>query len=132
MQRAAVDLLTPEFALAETHAIRKAFGRKRDRLVSGLRELGVRFDREPEGTFYAWGDLSGLPPSLRDADAFFRAALEQKIIVVPGHFFDVDPGKRRMGRPSRFKSHVRFSFGPSEAVIDTALARFREMIANAR
>ena len=28
----------------------------------------------------------------------FRAALEKKVIVVPGEFFDVNPGKRRSGR----------------------------------
>jgi aspartate/methionine/tyrosine aminotransferase len=88
----------------------------------------VRFDLEPEGTFYCWGDLSNLPPHLRTADAFFRAALAEKVIVVPGPFFDVDPGKRRVGRPSRFKSHVRFSFGPSEAVIDEALARLGKLV----
>ncbi|MFW5925169.1 MAG: pyridoxal phosphate-dependent aminotransferase [Myxococcota bacterium] len=128
MQRAAVDLLTSEHTLAETAAIQKVFGRKRQKLLDGLRALGVRFDLEPGGTFYCWGDLSNLPPHLQSADDFFRAALEQKVIVVPGHFFDVDPGKRRVGRPSRFKNHVRFSFGPSEAVIDEALARLGKLV----
>ncbi|MFW6051518.1 MAG: pyridoxal phosphate-dependent aminotransferase [Myxococcota bacterium] len=128
MQRAAVDLLTAEHTLAETAAIQTTFGRKREKLIRGLRELGVRFDLEPEGTFYCWGDLSELPPHLRSADDFFRAALGEKVIVVPGHFFDVDPGKRRVGRPSRFKSHVRFSFGPSEQVIDEALARLGALV----
>ena len=44
--------------------------------------------------------------------AFLKAALEQKVICVPGEFFDVNPGKRRAGRPSRFRQYVRFSFGP--------------------
>ena len=35
--------------------------------------------------------------------AFFRAALEQQVIVVPGEFFDVNPGKRRAARLSRFR-----------------------------
>jgi N-succinyldiaminopimelate aminotransferase len=61
--------------------------------------------------------------------SFFRAALDQKVIVVPGPFFDVDPGKRRHGRPSRFARHLRFSFGPSEEVLVRALARFEAMIA---
>jgi aspartate/methionine/tyrosine aminotransferase len=128
MQRAAIDLLTPEHTLAETTAIHSVFGHKRTKLLRGLEQLGVRFDLEPEGTFYCWGDLSNLPPHLRTADAFFRAALAEKVIVVPGPFFDVDPGKRRVGRPSRFTSHVRFSFGPSEAVIDEALARLGKLV----
>jgi hypothetical protein len=29
---------------------------------------------------------------------FFRAALDKQLIVVPGEFFDVNPGKRRSQR----------------------------------
>ncbi len=131
MQRAAIELLDPERTAAETRAIQQTFGQKRQRLLAGLRKLGVRFDLEPEGTFYCWGDLSALPPSLRDGESFFRAALEHKIITVPGVFFDVDPGKRRGSKHSRFHHHVRFSFGPEADVIERALGRFETMIANA-
>ncbi len=131
MQRAAVALVQEEPTAAETRAIKAAFARKRAKLVDGLKKLGVRFDLEPEGTFYAWGDLSELPPSLRQSDDFFRAALDQQVIVVPGHFFDVNPGKRRAGRPSRFRGHVRFSFGPSERVLDEAIARLGKIVAAA-
>ena len=61
---------------------------------------------------------------------FFRAALERKVITVPGEFFDVNPGKRRRGRGSRFGSYVRFSFGPSAASIDRALVRLDELVKN--
>ena len=60
---------------------------------------------------------------------FFRAALDQQVIVVPGEFFDVNPGKRRGRRASRFRRHVRFSFGPSLATLDTALARLETLLA---
>ena len=92
----------------------------------------MRFDLEPEGTFYAWGDLSDLPESLRTGQQLFEAALEHKVIVVPGAFFDVDPGQRRGGRPSRFRHHVRFSFGPSLATIEEAVGRLETLVANAR
>ncbi len=128
MQRAAIELLEPAHVRAETDAIRAAFRPKRDRLLGRLRGLGVRFDREPEGTFYAWGDLRDLPPSIRHSEDFFQAALDRKVICVPGHFFDVDPGKRRMGRPSRFRHHVRFSFGPSMEVLDEAMDRLAAMV----
>ena len=55
--------------------------------------------------------------SINDGMAFFRAALERQVICVPGEFFDVNPGKRRSGRPSRFRHYVRFSFGPEEAAV---------------
>ncbi len=128
MQRAAVELVTADEARAETAAIREVFGRKRRVLLEGLRELGVRFDLEPEGTFYCWGDIGALPPSLRSGEDFFRAALAERVIVVPGEFFDVDPGKRRHGRPSRFRHHVRFSFGPEEATLRRALGRLRTIV----
>jgi aspartate/methionine/tyrosine aminotransferase len=131
MQRAAVSLLDEEHVLAETRALQAAFREKRDLLVGGLRELGVRFDCEPEGTFYAWGDLSALPESINTGMAFFRAALERKVITVPGTFFDVDPGQRRIGRPSRFRHHTRFSFGPDMACMERALERLRDLIDSA-
>ena len=75
-----------------------------------------------------WGRVDGLPPALGDGMAFFRAALGKKVIVVPGEFFDVNPGKRRSQRASRFRAHVRFSFGPSLGSIETACARLGDLI----
>ena len=131
MQRAAIDLVREKPTLAETGALQTEFRKKRDFLVEGLKEIGVRFDVEPQGTFYAWGDLSELPPALRNSDDFFRAALDRQVICVPGHFFDVNPGKRRTGRPSRFVQHVRFSFGPPMAVLEKALDRLQSMVSDA-
>ena len=48
---------------------------------------------------------------------------------MPGEFFDVNPGKRRHGRASRFKDYVRFSFGPSMATLDTAIQRIDALVA---
>jgi aspartate/methionine/tyrosine aminotransferase len=129
LQRAAVSLLTPEHTLAETEAIRRAFLPKRDLLLTRARALGMTIDREPEGTFYAWVSVANLPEPIADGMSFFRAALDQKVIAVPGEFFDVNPGKRRAGRPSRFRRHVRLSYGPSIDVLERAMARFEEMIA---
>lgn len=132
LQRASIELVEHANTMAETNAIHESFALKRRRLVDGLRDIGVRFDVEPEGTFYAWGDLSELPGPLRDSHDFFKAALDRKVICVPGHFFDVNPGKRRLDRPSRFRSHMRFSFGPEIEVLDEALGRLRAMVESAR
>jgi aspartate/methionine/tyrosine aminotransferase len=131
LQRSAVPLLRPEVVEAETRAIRDAFLPKRATMVAGLREAGVRFDVEPEGTFYCWGDISGLPPAINDGMSFFRAALERQVITVPGEFFDVNPGKRRSGRPSRFRHYVRFSFGPEERMVEEGVKRIRDMVREA-
>jgi N-succinyldiaminopimelate aminotransferase len=127
LQRAALPLLDEQSVVAETQAINTAFREKRDRFHSRLERLGIRTDRAPDGTFYVWGNLAGLPPPLNDGMGFFRAALEQKIICVPGEFFDVNPGKRR-ARASRFRTYVRLSFGPSMEVLEKALERLEALV----
>lgn len=128
LQRAAISLLSPEVVLAETAAIQKAFRSKRALLIEGARGLGMTLDREPDGTFYVWASLAGLPPALREGTAFFQAALEERVITVPGEFFDVNPGKRRSQRLSRFRGHVRLSFGPERSVLERALERLRRVV----
>jgi aspartate/methionine/tyrosine aminotransferase len=128
LQRAAVPLLAPDIACGETAAIHRAFGRKRQILLDGLRAAGVRFDLEPEGTFYCWADLSALPGGLADGMTLFRTLLEHKVICVPGEFFDVNPGKRRSNRPSRFKSYMRFSFGAEEGQVVEGVRRIQEVV----
>jgi len=128
LQRAAVDLLDFDHVEQETRAIERVFRAKRDTTIARLQRIGVRFDRIPDGTFYAWGDVSELPGPLSDGMSLFRAALQKKVIVVPGEFFDVNPGKRRSGRASRFRNYVRFSFGPSAATVDKALDRLEALV----
>jgi aspartate/methionine/tyrosine aminotransferase len=129
IQRAAIDLLSRKAADQEASAIQTAFRAKRDLMYSRLKELGVRFDAEPAGTFYCWGSVAGLPSPMNTGMGFFRKCLEAKVITVPGEFFDVNPGKRRSAVRSRFRSHVRFSFGPSQESVKTALDRIAKLAA---
>jgi aspartate/methionine/tyrosine aminotransferase len=131
LQRAAVPLLSEEHVVAETRAIQTAFRAKRDYLLSNLERLGVRVDRAPDGTFYVWGCVDQLPAPMADGMGLFRAGLDEKIIVVPGEFFDVNPGKRRQGRTSRFKGYVRFSFGPPMPVLERAVQRIESLLKRA-
>jgi N-succinyldiaminopimelate aminotransferase len=131
LQRAAIPMLTEDHVAKETLAIQAAFREKRDRMVSQLERLGVRFDRVSDGTFYAWGNVSQLPAPLNDGMGLFRAALDRKVITVPGEFFDVNPGKRRSGRASRFRQYTRFSFGPQMSTLDEAVKRLEQLIAAA-
>src|SRR6185436_16608294 len=128
--RKAIDLLAPTAAMAETKAIHNEFGKKRARLLNGLRDLGFTVDLPPEGTFYVWASAQHLPPSINDGMSFFRAALDRQVITVPGDFFDINPGKRRGGRNSRFHRHLRFSFGPPMAKVELALDRIRALVAD--
>jgi N-succinyldiaminopimelate aminotransferase len=128
LQRAAIPLLDDAHVIAETNAIQTAFRAKRDFMIAGLARLGIGVDAPPDGTFYVWGKVDGLPPPLDDGMGFFRAALDKQVIAVPGEFFDVNPGKRRSQRVSRFRRHVRFSFGPAMDNHETALARLETLI----
>ena len=132
LQRAAIPLLADEPVRLETQAIHRVFGEKRRRMLEGLEAMGVRFDRAPDGTFYCWGNVAHLPPPLNEGMGFFRTALERKVIVVPGEFFDVNPGKRRRGRASRFRQHVRFSFGPTEGAVVEGLGRIAQLVKERR
>jgi N-succinyldiaminopimelate aminotransferase len=128
LQRAAIELLGADVTRAESEAITRAFADKRELLLEGARRLGMTIDREPDGTFYVWARVDQLPPPLSDGMGLFRAALEEKVIVVPGEFFDVNPGKRRAGRPSRFRQHVRLSFGPGRETLELALERLGRLV----
>ncbi len=132
LQRAAAGLLAPEQTLAETAAIQQAFGKKRDLMLAGVHKLGLKVDRAPDATFYVWCSVADLPASINDGMSFFRAALAEKVITVPGEFFDVNPGKRRAGRPSRFRRHLRLSFGPPFESVEKALDRLAKVITSAR
>ncbi|MCB1043572.1 MAG: pyridoxal phosphate-dependent aminotransferase [Acidobacteria bacterium] len=111
VQLAAIPLIERSRADQEAHSIQAAFKKKRDYAVQRLTELGMRLVL-PQGSFYVFADLSGLPEHLRDGLDFFRRGLEHQVITVPGEFFDVNPGKRRRAT-SRLRHYVRISFGPS-------------------
>lgn len=128
LQRAALPLLDHALADKEAAAIQRAFQSKRAMMLEGLGLAGITFDLAPEGTFYCWGNVSALPAGLSDGMSFFQAALKEKVICVPGEFFDINPGKRRSGRPSRFKDYVRFSFGPEELTVRRGVERIRKMV----
>ena len=132
LQRAAIPLLETDHVLAETRAIQQTFRRKRDLLLNRLTAMGVRVERPPEGTFYVWGNVGGLPEPISTGMGFFREALNHQIICVPGQFFDVNPGQRRQRAVSRFDQHVRFSFGPAEETLVSGLERMEAMLAAQR
>jgi hypothetical protein len=123
----AIKALDPERADEETTAVRRLFARKRNVMLEGLESIGIRCEHPPRGTFYVWADLSGLPKPLNDAEAFFKAGLERKVVTLPGRFFDVNPGGTHPPL-KELKKWVRFSFGPSEDKITTGLERLAEMI----
>jgi len=131
MQRAAIPLLGREHADAEARSIQRTFGEKREQMRTGLEALGIEVEPTPAGGFYCWGHLGGLPEGLRTGGELFAAGLDEGVIVVPGRFFDINPGQRRPDRPSRFQPFARFSFGPSAEEIERGLEKLGRIIARA-
>ncbi|MDL2272043.1 pyridoxal phosphate-dependent aminotransferase [Desulfovibrio sp. OttesenSCG-928-I05] len=131
VQRAAMEALDPERYHQETTAMRRGFAKKRRLMLERLKAMGITPAAEPRGTFYIWATIRDLPAPLNDGDAFFHACLQEKVMTVPGRFFDVRPlGVRDIDEP--FGSWVRFSYGPPEAVVETGLSRIEKVIAQAR
>ncbi|MEC7242310.1 MAG: pyridoxal phosphate-dependent aminotransferase [Myxococcota bacterium] len=132
IQQASLDLISVERADQEARAIQATFGAKRSLVIERLQAMGMELAVAPEGAFYTFPCLAQLPEPLQDGMAFFQAALENKVIVVPGVFFDVNPGKRRSHLPSRLRNHVRISFGPHIDTVALGLSRLEELISEHR
>lgn len=126
LQKKALELLEPELALQETRAIQRVFKEKRQFVLQRLREIGLQVKVEPEGSFYIWANLANLPPEINTGLRFFEAGLREKVITVPGEFFDVNPGKRR--RSKKFENYTRISFGPELSKVKQGLDALERVI----
>lgn len=132
VQRGVIEELAEGHAEAELLATRKEFAVKRKMMMEGLAELGIHTPaNQPLGTFYLWASIENLPGKLSDADYFFHACLQKKVITVPGHFFDVRPFRVRPTNEP-YRHWVRFSYGPNCQTIKTALERIAQVIAEHR
>ncbi|KUI55339.1 Aspartate aminotransferase [Cytospora mali] len=117
-QEAAVPMLEPSLVRAEMTALQKHFRDKRDYVVRRLRAMGFVIKYVPDSTFYLWLNLEGLPGPISDGLNFFQACLEEKVIVVPGIFFDLNPARRRDLFDSPCHHFVRFSYGPKMETLE--------------
>lgn len=79
------------------------YRRRRDRLMAGLNSSYQL--SPPEGSFYAFPSLPGV-----DGTAVVEAALEERLLLVPGKAF------------SRVDSHFRLSFSATDEDLDRGLA----------
>lgn len=128
VQRGVIEELAEGHAEAELLATRKEFAVKRKMMMEGLAELGIHTPaNQPLGTFYLWASIENLPGKLSDADYFFHACLQKKVITVPGHFFDLRPFRVRPTNEP-YRHWVRFSYGPNRQTIKTALERIAQVI----
>lgn len=141
-QEAAVAMLDPPKVKAEMKALQTHFKMKRDYVLKRLSEIGfTQGDQSvPDSTFYIWLDLTTLHPPLPENSvldlsnglAFFDALLQEKTIVVPGIFFDLNPAKRRDLFDSPCHHFVRISYGPKLDVLKLGLDGIERVVKRAR
>lgn len=129
IQTEAIKLLHPQYVTQETSALQSCFREKRDYMLNRLLKMGIQIEAKPEGAFYVWANLSKLPDSIKDGFAFFEAGLKEKVITVPGFFFDVNPEKRRTY--AQYNEYSRISFGPEMNQIAKGLDAIERVIATA-
>ena len=91
---------------------KRAYVARRDRLVAGLNDLGLRTPT-PAGAFYVMADLSTIDPD--EGVAAMRLLEEAHVGVVPGTDFEA-PGQ------------ARFSYATSMENIETALERIADLL----
>ena len=111
-QEAAIPMLEPTKVRNEMKALQFHFREKRDYVLGRLEDMGFKLDYTPDSTFYIWLNLGALPQEINDGLNFFQACLKEKVIVVPGIFFDLNPSKRRDLFDSPCHHFVRVSYGP--------------------
>ncbi|KAL5336785.1 pyridoxal phosphate-dependent transferase [Aspergillus crustosus] len=137
-QEAAIPMLEPSLVHTEMKALQLHFREKRDFVLKRLHEIGFRVQDIPQATFYVWLDLTSLDPPLpkeaniSDGLNFFNALLTEKVIVVPGIFFDLNPAKRRDLFDSPCHHFVRLSYGPKMDVLKMGLDGIERVIRRAR
>lgn len=128
-QEAAVKMLEPSLVHSEMVALQTHFLHKRDYVIGRLRGMGFPVKDVPTSTFYVWLDLSCLQDlGIGDGLNFFQACLEERVIVVPGIFFDLNPAKRRDLFDSPCHHFVRLSYGPKMEVLEKGLDGMERVI----
>ena len=135
-------MLEPGLVKKEMVALQRHFKIKRDYCLKRLHDIGFRAGGQdvPDSTFYIWLDLTTLEPPLPEDSlldishglSFFDALLKEKVIVVPGIFFDLNPAKRRDLFDSPCHHFVRISYGPKMDVLKMGMDGIERVVKRAR
>ena len=128
LQEASLDKINPGTIKKEAKLLQDTFSKKRDYFVKRVLDMGIQLECEPDSTFYLWCNLSKLPDPLTNCLTFFEECLKENVIVVPGIFFDVNPGKRRLKQHSRYITNIRLSYGPKMSSLKIGLDSLERVI----
>lgn len=126
LQNVVLPLLDTQKAEASVAALKTQFNQKRLYLVENLLSLGFKIPSIPSGAFYIYADISGLPRGLNTDLEFTQKMLENKLIVIPGRYFDLS---NTADTPeAKFSQFVRFSYGCSMEEVKMGVGRLREVM----
>lgn len=116
-QHAALAAFEPE-SIELFEARKTELQARRDLLLSGLKQLGFKVPRTPEGAFYIYADASELTD---DSFAWcWRLLEEAQVVATPGADFGNNEAQR----------YVRFAYTTSQERIREALDRMAKFIGN--
>jgi aspartate/methionine/tyrosine aminotransferase len=119
-QYAALEAMENPKSKEYTKKMVEAWTRRRDTVIRYVRENSPTVSmRPPEGTFYAWIDVSG---SGLDGKRAARLILEQaKVGVMPGYLFGEEGGR----------NHLRISFATSDEIVEEGMKKLCEVLVTA-
>jgi len=129
LQRLALPLMDMDFIRRDTWALQNHFRKKRDYLLVELEKIGIRVQWKPTATFYIWADISGLPSPLNDCLVFLEECVKNKVVIVPGVFFDINPRGLKNVYKSSCISNIRFSYGPPMQNLIFGVEQIGKMVA---
>lgn len=123
LQYAAVDDFKPMVVRAETKALQLHFKMKRDYVISRLSSMGFKFmpQNTPNFTFYLWLNLLHFPGKLSNCLGFFHECPHEKVIVVPGFVFLINPQNLSRLEEVIWYNFVSISYGPELHQLDRGM-----------
>lgn len=130
LQRAVLPLLDPTVANQEAAVLRRHYAAKQAKMAERLQRLGIVIDPMPRGSFYLWGDVSGMPEGWNTALGFLDHALDHQVIAIPGQAFDLNPEGSHAGAVGAWDHHLRFSFGPEWGQLEAGLDRLEQAVSS--
>ncbi|EGW33959.1 uncharacterized protein SPAPADRAFT_59370 [Spathaspora passalidarum NRRL Y-27907] len=131
LQYAAVSMLEPLRVRQEMKALQLHFKMKRDYVINRLTKMGFKFNERsiPNSTFYLWLNLSHLPGKLSNCLGFFHECLHEKVIVVPGFFFLINPQNLSHLEEVIWYNYVRISYGPEFKQLELGMDGIERILA---
>ena len=127
-QKWALPLMEMDYIKQDALALQKHFLAKRDYMIKSLTNIGIFEFWKPETTFYIFAYIGDLPHPINDCDCFVDECLKQKVIMVPGNSFDIDPKNRRNLDIQPYSKFVRISYGPPMEELERGIAGITRVV----